>query len=107
MYDRAADLLEALDRLLETGPYGPHAVLASLIAARLEDLDARNHPLPDASPREVLAFLMRQHGLRQDDLPDVADQGTISKVLAGKRRVSRRMADALARRFNVNRTVFL
>lgn len=106
-YDEAAELLEALDRLAEREPDGSHTVLAALLAERLAAYDARHHPIPEAGPGEVLAFLMEQHGLKQADLADVADQGTISRVLSGKRGVGRKLAEALGRRFRVDRSVFL
>lgn len=63
--------------------------------------------IPEGEPREVLRFLIQQHGLRQRDLPDCAPQSRISEILRGKRAVSVDIAKKLARRFSVNAGVFL
>ncbi len=106
-YDAAAALLEELDRLTERQPEGSHTVLAALLAEKLTAYDAAHHPPADVTPAEVLAFLMEQHGLKQTDLADLADQGTISRILSGKRGVGKKLAAALAGRFGVDRSVFL
>lgn len=106
-YDEAAALLEELDRLTEQHPDGPHTVLAALLAEKLTAYDAAHHPPADATPAEVLAFLMEQHRLKQTDLSELADQGTISRILSGKRGVGKKLAAALAERFGVDRSVFL
>ena len=63
--------------------------------------------MPDTSPRDALAVLMREHGLKQIDLADIAGQGTISAILAGKRSISKRLAGRLAQRFGVSAAVFI
>lgn len=106
-YDAAAALLEELDRLTEREGEGPHTVLASLLAEKLSTYDAGHHPPAEATPGEVLAFLMEQHGLKQADLSGLADQGTISRILRGERGIGKKLAAALAERFGVERSVFL
>lgn len=106
-YDRAAAVLEELDRLSERDPRGPHVTLAALLADKLSAYDERHEPPTGATPGEVLAFLMRGHGLNQSDLSDLADQGTISKIVAGKRAIGKKLAGALGRRFEVDKSVFL
>lgn len=106
-YDQAAALLEELDRLTEQDGDGPHTVLAALLAEKLSAYDEAHHPPADASPAEVLAFLMEQHRLKQTDLADLADQGTISRILSGKRGVGKKLAEAFAQRFGVDRSIFL
>lgn len=100
----------ALEALLDAGGANERHPLAGLVEALgevIESYEARTHRLPDASPREALAFLLRQHGLKQVDLSDIAGQGTISAVLAGKRGISKRLALKLAERFGVSAAVFV
>lgn len=63
--------------------------------------------VPDASGREVLHFLMEQHGLKQAALPEVGSQGVVSEVLSGKRELNIRQAKALGARFGLDFAVFL
>lgn len=103
-------LVATLDELLAiTGDSEDHP-LASLVD-RLGDLvaawDADSHPIPDAEPREVLRFLMQQHGLSQSDLPEVGPQSVVSGILAGKRVLNARQVKALAQRFGIRADAFL
>src|SRR3989449_824350 len=61
-----------------------------------------------AQPREVLKFLMEQHGLKQADLKkQIGSQGVVSEILAGNRELNIRQIRALAKRFAVSPAVFL
>jgi HTH-type transcriptional regulator/antitoxin HigA len=44
---------------------------------------------------------MREHGLKQTDLPEVGSQGVVSEVLAGRRALNLRQVKALSARFRV------
>lgn len=66
------------------------------------------HPWPHTStPATVLACLIREHGLRQSDLPEVGSPCGVSEVLAGKRALNARQVKALAQRFHVPAEVLL
>ena len=102
--------VSALDALLDAGGANERHSLAGLVEALgevIESYEARAHRLPSISPREALAYLMQEHALKQADLTDIAGQGTISAILAGKRGISKRIAARLAERFNVSAAVFL
>ena len=101
-----AELMERQqhEQLLETSPLSG---LASLLADRIGEYEARSHPWPDdSSPATVLAFLMTEHGLRQSDLPDIGSQGVVSEILRGKRALNLRQITALSKRFAVPLDVF-
>ncbi|WP_313241186.1 helix-turn-helix domain-containing protein [Stutzerimonas kunmingensis] len=103
-------LVEALDELL--GLVGddedhPLAGLASRVGDMIEAYDELRRPLPKAGGVEVLRYLMREHGLRHRDLPEVATQSVISAVLAGKRQLNVRHIRALSDRFRVSSDAFL
>ena len=99
-----------LNRLLDAGGAGEAHRLAGLVEALGEMIHAyekRQAPMPEAEPREVLRFLMEGRGLNQSALSDIASQGTISDILAGRRGISKALAKKLAARFQVSGTVFL
>lgn len=103
-------LVEALDELLALGGDDedhPLAGLASRVGDMIEAYDELRRPLPKAGGVEVLRYLMREHGLRQGDLPEVATQSVISEVLAGKRQLNVHHIRALSDRFSVPADVFL
>ena len=102
--------VEHLNRLLDAGGANQAHPLAGLVEALGEMIQAyekRQAPAPDAPPREVLRYLMAQHGLKQTDLADIASQGTISDVLSGRRAIGKALAKKLAARFHVAAGVFL
>lgn len=85
----------------------PLAELLDLLATQVEAWEAGGPQLPRGEPRDVLRFLMAQHGLRQEDLGDCAPQSRISEILNGRRAISKNVARALSRRFAVPVEVFI
>lgn len=83
--------------------------LLKLLANLLEEYESRTlPPLPNVSPSDALRFLMRENGLHQKDLVDVfGSQAVVSKVLNGKRSVSKAQAKRLAERFAMGIEVFI
>jgi len=63
--------------------------------------------IPDAPPNEVLRFLLEQNHLKQKDLADIVAPSQVSNILKGTCSISKRLANALGQRFNVNPSVFL
>lgn len=84
--------------------------LLVLLAELVEDFEKKAYPEVGGSstPRDVLAFLMEQQGLKQKDLVDIfSSSGTISQVLNGAREISKAQAKALAERFKVSAELFI
>jgi len=104
-------MLELMNGLLDiVGDNEEHelADFLDLIGQLVEDFEDRYHPLPDAEPRDVLRFLMEQHGLKQTDLAvEVGGQSVVSEILNGQRGINVRQAKALAARFRVSAGVFV
>ncbi len=63
--------------------------------------------MPVLPPRELLRFLMEQHGLTQSDLPEVGNQSVVSQVLSGKRQLTARHIALLSSRFGVSADAFI
>ena len=102
-------LAEALDEVLDAGGADESSPLASL-ADYLGDLVARyeaRRPMKEMAPKAFLRELMRQHGLKQRDLPEIGTQSVVSEVLSGKRVLNARQIAALARRFGIPADAFL
>ena len=106
-YARAVEMLDAiLDEVGEDEKH-PMAELADAISVFIEKYEAEHVLIPAAKPAAVLKFLMREHDLRQSDLPEIGSQGVVSEVLAGKRELNARQIKRLAKRFNVSLAVFV
>ncbi len=83
--------------------------LFELMANLLEGYERRTlSPLTDTTPPEKLRFLMQENDLKQTDLDDVfGSQAVVSKVLSGKRSISKAQAKRLAERFRMTADVFI
>ena len=107
-YERMKVLMEYL--LEEVGEDEDHklADLLDVVSTLIEDYEDRKSPLEDAKPRDVLKFLVEEHGLKQIDLKkEFGSQGVVSEILAGEREINVRQAKALAKRFGVSPAVFI
>jgi HTH-type transcriptional regulator/antitoxin HigA len=106
-YQRMAEMLTAL--LDETDGKEDHPAmgLVDIVGDLIEDYESAHYPLPEATGVQALKFLMKQHGLRQDDLPEIGSQGVVSEILSGKRELNIRQVRMLAQRFSVSPATFV
>ena len=106
-----AQRVRVMDELLErigSDESHPLMPLLDLLAKQIEAHEAEHHNLPDATPAEVLQYLMEEHQLKQTDLAEeLGGQSVVSAILNGKRELNTRQVKALAGRFNVSPAVFL
>jgi HTH-type transcriptional regulator/antitoxin HigA len=105
-----AQRVRMLDRLLDTiGVNEAHPLgdLLDLLATQIEAYERQQPTMPEATPMEVLRYLMEEHGLTQTDLAeDLGGQSVVSAILRGRRRLNARHIAALAARFHVSPAVF-
>jgi HTH-type transcriptional regulator/antitoxin HigA len=78
-----------------------------LLTLLVERYEQEQYSVPEASPAEVLRFLLQSHGLRQRDIAaDLGGESVVSEVLSGKRKLNTAHIEQLSRRFNVSPAVF-
>lgn len=105
-YKRATALL---DQLLDTvGENKRHPLFGFLevLGTLVESYESDHVEIKGATGREVLAFLMEEHGLTQSDLPDIGSQGVVSEILHGRRELNTRQIKTLSKRFGVSPAAF-
>ena len=100
-YTRMVALADALADSGQAGDGGELAGLFGIVCELIADHDRQRYPVPDAPPRQVLRFLMQQHGLTQADLPEVGNQSVVSQILSGRRLLNARQIAALVARFHI------
>lgn len=106
-YRMAERFVDALMAIVGEDERHPLAGLLDVLALHMEAYEAEHHRIEGSSGREVLKFLMDQHGLKQADLAAVfGGQGNVSDVLRGKRELNVRQIRALSKRFGVSPAVF-
>ena len=106
-YDQAVEQLNALIDEIGTDEAHPLYELLDTLGTLVHAYEEQYHPVPDCSGREMVGFLMEEHGLKQADLPEIGSQGIVSEVLNGKRELNVRQIRVLAKRFHVSPAVFI
>ncbi len=84
--------------------------LFGLLATLMEayDKEFMDSVLIKSTPRETLAYLMRENNLKQTDMTDIfGTQSVVSEVLAGKREITKLQAKALAEKFAMKIEAFI
>ncbi len=106
-YHYMVDTLEEL--LAQTGADENHPLmdLVDIVGDLIADYEANLKALPEATGIEALKFLMQQHEVKQNQLPEIGSQGVVSEVLNGKRSLNVRQIRALAERFGVSPVTFI
>lgn len=110
-YEEALELLDELtDRM--TTPDDPRYIgLFRLLCERVAAWE-EVHEVPyfaDTPGHVTLKYIMQEHGVSQYQLEKegIANQSLLSKILTGKRAISKELAKRLAKRFHVSPAVFL
>ena len=107
-YEQRVRVMDELLERIGTNESHPLMPLLDLLTKQIEAYEAEHHNLPDATPAEVLQYLMEEHDLKQTDLAEeLGGQSVVSAILNGKRELNTRQVKALAVRFNVSPAVFL
>jgi HTH-type transcriptional regulator/antitoxin HigA len=107
--DEYQALVNTLDSLVdEVGNDQDHelAPVMETIGNLIETYENQAHQLKEASPSDVLKYLMQEHGLKQSDLYEIGSQGVVSEILAGKRMLNIEQIKKVSDRFNVSPLVF-
>ena len=80
---------------------------AELLTLLIEGYEEKHHPVPEASPVEVLRELISANNLRQKDLASLlGSESVVSEILSGKRELNKRQIEKLSRKFNISPAVF-
>ena len=105
-YKRAVALL---DRLLDdVGENQRHPLFGFLevLGTMVESYESDHVELKGATGKDVLKFLMEEHGVTQSGLPEIGSQGVVSEILHGRRELNTRQITALSKRFGVSPAAF-
>jgi HTH-type transcriptional regulator/antitoxin HigA len=105
-YDLVVHALEYISDLVNDDPRHPLVGLLETLEVLVEDYDREHHQIPMVSGAELLRNLMIEQGLKQVDLADIGSQGVVSEILSGKRRINKRHAGLLAKRFSLPAELF-
>lgn len=78
-----------------------------ILSPFIERFEEKHWPPAHVHGRDMLAFLMDQHGLKQDDLgKEIGAQPYVSDILRGKKKLTAEQMAKLAKRFQVSPSIF-
>ena len=113
-YEEALELVESLLEEAEDAPDDPLNVIIEMLSHAIEGYENKDEELAAFHKRvmdqpadlAMLRLLMEQHGLGTADLPEIGSKSMVSRVLSGKRSLSKKHIQALAERFGVDPGLF-
>ncbi len=102
------EYLLVLDKLAsKENPTSDEEKYAEVLMTLIQTYEEEHHPIPDASPVEVLRSLMDANNLRQKDLvPIFGSESIVSEILHKKRDLNKNHIEKLSKRFRVSPAVF-
>jgi len=109
-YERASAIMESLLDEIEGDEDHPLADVLDYLADQVKVYEDEHFPIPPSKPHAILAFMMDQHGLTQEDLVDCVPQDQrdqLPDMLSGKCPISKEFAENLSRRFHVSADLFM
>ena len=103
------EAVRVADELLEMGAIDeahPSHALFMTISDLIYAYDQRHYPMPKISGVQMLRFLIQQHELKQNQLPEIGRQSVVSEILAGKRSLTVEHIRKLSTRFGISPAAF-
>ena len=80
---------------------------AQVLMTLIEAYEEEHHPIPDASPVEILRALMEANDVWQKDLaPIFGSESILSEILHNKRVLNKGHIEKLSERFHVSPAIF-
>ena len=105
-YEKLLDLVDVLMEISRQKQDERVTSFLKFVAKNIEAYEKRHYLTPSLSPIDMLEFLMEEHSLGQDDLPEIGSQSLVSKILSGDRQLTVEHIRHLAKRFGVSPSVF-
>lgn len=82
--------------------------LLELLTELADSYENTYHPIPEAEPKDVLAYLMEANKVKQSDLVgEIGSKGVVSEIINGKRAISKKQAKLLGEKFGVSPSLFI
>ena len=113
-YEEALELVENLLEEAEDSPDDPLNAVIEMLSHAIEAYEKEDGELTafekqamdQPADLTMLRLLMDQHGLGTADLPEIGSKSMVSRVLSGKRSLSKKHIQALSKRFGINPGLF-
>lgn len=113
-YEEALSMIEHLMEIVGDDNNRPENLLISLLSDAIKDYESSDEPISEfineamnlRSDIALLRLIIDQHQLTFSDLPEIGHKSLVSKILSGKRSLTRSHIDKLSKRFNLDPALF-
>lgn len=113
-YEQALELVESLLEEAEDSADDPLNAVIEMLSHAIEVYEGKDselaafekHAMEQPADLAMLRLLMDQHGLGTADLPEIGSKSMVSRVLCGKRGLSKKHIQALSARFGIDPGLF-
>lgn len=106
-YDAAIESLNTLVDEVGTAEDHPLSGLLDTLGTLIHAYEEEHVPIPQVTGSEALGYLMEEHGLEPQDLPELGGAGSVRAYLSRERELHVGEIRALAERFQVSPAVFI
>ncbi len=108
-YQEALSFMAKLWDEVAANPNSPYGSLLKILSNNINDYENAQHPIPDATPQQVLNYLIAENSTLQKDIEKATGiyQSNLSQILQGKRKLTTEQVKSLANYFKVNPEVLL
>ena len=106
--DAPVRALAQLETLMVPRPDTAHSLLIEVLATMIEKYESREYPIPEITPSEMLAKLLKTKGVKPAEVSKTTGipTATLSNVLADRRGISKQNAFRLGEYFGLSPIVF-
>ncbi|HIE00992.1 MAG TPA: transcriptional regulator [Thiotrichaceae bacterium] len=105
-YQRTVTLLDELLNLVGDDESHNLINLIDTLSLLVESYENKHYPITEVSAKEVLQSIMQEHGLQENDFPEIGDQHQVLCILNGEQELNTQQISALSTRFKVSHKVF-
>ena len=105
-YQRTVTLLDELVDIVGDNENHSLINLMDTLSLLVESYENKHYPMTDVSAPEVLQSIMQEHGLQENDFPEIGDQHEVLSILNGEHELNPQQIRALSERFQVSKLVF-
>jgi len=105
-YRRTVTLLDELVDIVGDDENHSLISLMDTLSLLVESYENEHYPITDVSVKEVLQSIMQEHGLQEDDFPEIGNRHKVLSILNGEQELNTQQIRALGERFHVSQMVF-
>ena len=106
-YERLVAILDELIDVVGEDEEHPQRAFTEMVGVLVEAYENKYVPDLLGDPRSTLQWLMADHALTPDDLPELGNAETVNQILAGKVELTTSQIKLLANRFHVSAATFI